>query len=63
MTPKQIDELLNQFADKNQFALELASRDAAVYGFGFCSLDKDGNVTYIDPGEAYELAKKILDET
>jgi len=62
MQRKQIDKILEQFADKTQFALELAARDAVVCGTGFVSVDKDGNVTYLDAEEASELARKILDE-
>lgn len=62
MQPKQIDDILKQFADKTQFALELALRDAKLFGNGFVSVDKEGNVTYLDMEEASELAKKTLYE-
>lgn len=51
-------QILNQFKSKIEFALELASRDAIQYGYGFVAVDNEGNVMFID----YEEAQSLLDQ-
>lgn len=54
---------LEEFEDRNDFALELAARDAKTNGCGFVVVDPDGSLTYVDAEEVYEIAEKIVNET
>lgn len=62
MNKKTTDIILEHFDSKTSFALELALRDASVYGLGLVALDVEGNVTYLDLEEAVNLAEKALSE-
>lgn len=55
-----LNELIKKhFPDKNAMILELAVRDANIFGTGFVAVDKHGNFTLLDAEEAAEKANEI----
>lgn len=50
---------LEGFEDKNDFALELAARDAKDNGVGFIVVSPDGDLTYVDAEEVIDIAESI----
>lgn len=56
----KLAEILDKF-EVGKFAMQLALRDALVYGRGFISVDKDGHIVYHDSEEAFKLAKEMYE--